>query len=64
MAAWASYRAEQGYGDEFTATGGATLAVADSGIDRGHPEFADKIAPPPPMRGRRGRGRDHWHRRQ
>lgn len=44
VAGWASYRADHGYGDEFPATGGATLAVVDSGIDRGHPEFADKIA--------------------
>lgn len=43
VAGWASYRADHGY-EGFPATGGATLAVVDSGIDRGHPEFADKIA--------------------
>lgn len=44
VAGWARYREARGQ-DGFPATGGATLAVIDSGVDELlHPEFADKIA--------------------
>lgn len=42
-AGWATYREARDHSDEFHATGGATIAVVDSGIDQTHPEFTDKI---------------------
>jgi subtilisin family serine protease len=43
VAGWERYRAAKGYGEAFPATGGATIAVMDSGVSQSHPELADKI---------------------
>lgn len=40
---WARYREAKGYGGAFPATGGATIAVMDSGIASSHPELAGKV---------------------
>ncbi len=41
---WDRYRQAAGYGDQFPATGGATIAVIDSGLDKTlHPEFDGKV---------------------
>lgn len=43
-AGWARYRDARGYGDAFPATGGANIAVIDSGLDKTlHPEFDGKV---------------------
>lgn len=44
VAGWDRYRQAVGYGDKFPATGGATIAVIDSGLDKTlHPEFDGKV---------------------